>query len=338
MWCALGAVCGVVRGALGAACVACQYAGDAAATSPAVPKCAWLSPRTARQSKDCLRVRVRRHASLRLRLARLAAAASPAQPIRSALSFGVVGLCGSLGSRSRIRRKTRHPSAVDGAERSVGIPPVALQRRLAAPAAPRRLTLAPPRAARHSLTLGLARSIREPRLRGGYAPPPASHFQSTGRVAAPRDRCTQPPRPRWDAALPVPTGERSAYMAREPVQAGRLRRNESGKRSACRADAREERGRSAIRRRDATGAAGTGGDWRREVSRPSQAHRSGGCMAHHGERRLRVGGATTEADARTQTCQRAPHRPLAERTDAKSAGTRNGRTRTQSNDCGGCGT
>ena len=123
-------------------------------------------------------------------------------------------------------------------------------------------------------------------------------------------------------------------MAHEPVQAGRLRRNESGKRSACRADAREERGRSAIRRRDATGAAGTGGDWRREVSRPSQAHRSGGCMAHHGSRRISVGGATTEADARTQTCQRAPHRPLAERTDAKSAGTRNGRARTQSNDCG----
>ncbi len=139
--------------------VACQYAGDASATSPAVPKCAWLSPRTARQSKDCLRVRVRRHASLRLRLARLAAAASPAQPIRSALSFVVAGLCGSLGSRSRIRRKTRHPSAVDGAERSVGIPPVASASIPSASAAPRRLTLAPPRA---------------------VAPPPAPHFRSTG--------------------------------------------------------------------------------------------------------------------------------------------------------------
>ena len=46
-------------------------------------------------------------------------------------------------------------------------------------------------------------------------------------------------------------------MAHEPVQAGRLRRNESRHQLACRADAREERGRSAIRRRDATGAAGT---------------------------------------------------------------------------------
>ena len=46
-------------------------------------------------------------------------------------------------------------------------------------------------------------------------------------------------------------------MAQEPVQAGRLRRNESRHQLACRADAREERGRSAIRRRDATGAAGT---------------------------------------------------------------------------------
>ena len=132
----------------------------------------------------------------------------------------------------------------------------------------------------------------------------------------------------------VPAVARSAHMAQEPVQAGRLRRNESRHQLAGRAGAREERGRSAIRRRDATGAAGTGGDWRREVFRPSQAHRSGGCMAHHGSRRISVGGATTEAAARTQTCQRAPHRPLAERTDAKSAGTRNGRARTQSGDCG----
>ena len=76
-WCALGAV-------------ACRYAGDASATSPAVPKCAWLSPRTARQSKDCLRVRVRRHASLRLRLARLSGGgiARPANSVSAELRRG----------------------------------------------------------------------------------------------------------------------------------------------------------------------------------------------------------------------------------------------------------
>ena len=43
-------------------------------------------------------------------------------------------------------------------------------------------------AARHSLTLGLARSIREPRLRGGYATSPA---RGGGRLAAssPADAC-----------------------------------------------------------------------------------------------------------------------------------------------------
>ena len=70
---------------------ACQYTGDAAATSPAVPKGAWLRPRPARQSRDCRRGRVRRHASLLRRLARLKAAASPAQHIRSALSQGAAG-------------------------------------------------------------------------------------------------------------------------------------------------------------------------------------------------------------------------------------------------------
>ena len=127
---------------------ACQYAGDAAATSPAVPKGAWLRPRPARQSRDCRRGRVRRHASLLRRLARLKAAASPAQHIRSALSQGAAGgaahvaPCGPFGRfaslaatlrfapahfrlrripagrRVRMRRGLPSPG-------SVGIPPVA---------------------------------------------------------------------------------------------------------------------------------------------------------------------------------------------------------------------
>ena len=162
-------------GCVGCGAVACQYAGDASATSPAVPKCAWLSPRTARQSKDCLRVRVRRHASLRLRLARLAAAASPAQPIRSALSFVVGGLCGSLGSRSRIRRKTRHPfanAACMAWSEYLPSPCNAASRRLPRPAVCRSLRLAP--------------SHRRP-LRT---------FEAQVGSRVPRDRCTQPPRSR----------------------------------------------------------------------------------------------------------------------------------------------
>ena len=103
-------------------CVARQYAGDAAATSPAVPKGAWLRPRPARQSRDCLRGRVHRQASLLRRLARLPAAASPARHVWSAPSFVWGGLCGSLGYRSRLRRKARHASAGDGADATGGIP------------------------------------------------------------------------------------------------------------------------------------------------------------------------------------------------------------------------
>ena len=58
---------------------------------PPVAEGAWLRPRPARQSRDCRRGRVRRHASLLRRLARLTAAASPAQHIRSALSQGAAG-------------------------------------------------------------------------------------------------------------------------------------------------------------------------------------------------------------------------------------------------------
>ena len=79
-----------------------------------------------------------------------------------------------------------------------------------------------------------------------------------------------------------------------------------------------------------------GGDWRREASRPSQAHRSGGCMAHRGPRRMSGGGVTTEADARTQTCQRGEERARQLSGLAQGRGSLGGRTRTQSNDCGGC--
>ena len=104
---------------------ACQYAGDAAATSPAVPKGTWLRPRPARQSRDCRRGRVHCHASLLRRLARLKAAASPAQHIRSALSQGAAGGAAHrrlrripAGRRVRMRRGLPSPG-------SVGIPPVA---------------------------------------------------------------------------------------------------------------------------------------------------------------------------------------------------------------------
>ena len=139
---------------------------------------------------------------------------------------------------------------------------------------------------------------------------------------------------RGAATLPVPDVARSAHMAHEPVQAGRLRRNESGKRSACRADAREERGRSAIRRRDATGAAGTEAIGAGRY--PDQAKRT---VAADAWRITGKGGCAwaERRPKRTRERKRANARriaPAAERTDAKSAGTRNGRARTQSNDCG----
>ena len=56
---------------------------------PPVAEGAWLRPRPARQSPDCRRGRVHRHASRRPKRVRLKAAAFPAQHIRSALSQGV---------------------------------------------------------------------------------------------------------------------------------------------------------------------------------------------------------------------------------------------------------
>ena len=125
---------------------ACQYAGNAArhsltlglarstreprlrggyATSPAVAEGAWLRPRPARQSPDCRRGRVHRHASLRRRPAQLKAAAFPAQHIRSALSLAVAVSAAHrrrrrvpAGRRVRMRRDLPSPG-------SVGIPPIA---------------------------------------------------------------------------------------------------------------------------------------------------------------------------------------------------------------------
>ena len=92
---------------------------------PPVAEGAWLRPRPARQSPDCRRGRVHRHASRRPARVRLTAAAFPAQPIRSALSQGVAG--GSAHRRprrlpagSRVRMRRGLPSSG-----SVGIPPLA---------------------------------------------------------------------------------------------------------------------------------------------------------------------------------------------------------------------
>ena len=115
---------------------------------PPVAEGAWLRPRPARQSPDCRRGRVHRHASRRPKRVRLKAAAFPAQHIRSALSQGVAGgpahaaPCGPFGRfaslaatlrfapahfrlwripagrRVRMRRGLPSPG-------SVGIPPVA---------------------------------------------------------------------------------------------------------------------------------------------------------------------------------------------------------------------
>ena len=86
---------------------------------PPVAEGAWLRPRPARQSPDCRRGRVHRHASRRPKRVRLKAAAFPAQHIRSALSQGVAG--GSAhrrlrripaGRRVRMRRGLPSPGSV----------------------------------------------------------------------------------------------------------------------------------------------------------------------------------------------------------------------------------
>ena len=92
---------------------------------PPVAEGAWLRPRPARQSPDCRRGRVHRHASRRPKRVRLKAAAFPAQHIRSALSQSVaVGAAHRrlrripAGRRVRMRRGLPSPG-------SVGIPPFA---------------------------------------------------------------------------------------------------------------------------------------------------------------------------------------------------------------------
>ena len=138
----------VVAVSLRAWCVfASQGAGMPPQPHPPVAEGAWLRPRPARQSPDCRRGRVHRHASRRPKRVRLKAAAFPAQHIRSALSqcaaggaahvdacapFGFGFAESSLrfapahfrlrripaGRRVRMRRGLPSPG-------SVGIPPVA---------------------------------------------------------------------------------------------------------------------------------------------------------------------------------------------------------------------
>ena len=281
--------------------------GDAAATSPAVPKGAWLRPRPARQSRDCLRGRVHRQASLLRRLARLPAAASPARHVWSAPSFVWGGLCGSLGYRSRLRRKTRHASAGDGAARLVGIPPVAPASAPAAPATPRRL-----------------RSLR-------LTPPhcrPAPHLRSTadgirrGRVSRLREACGAAPRmrgaPLWrtqavQAATLAPRRERTGRTARKWRGGG-------------------ERGQSAIRRPHAADAARDGRG--RDGRHPDQARRAvsaDGCRVRE-ERRMRGGGARRRTATPCARANRGGQRARSRAAFAQRSGPQPGRTRRQSGD------
>ena len=228
-------------------CVARQYAGDAAATSPAVPKGAWLRPRPARQSRDCLRGRVHRQASLLRRLARLPAAASPARHVWSAPSFVWGGLCGSLGYRSRLRRKARHASAGDGAARLVGIPPVAPASAPAAPAASRRL-----------------RSLR-------LTPPhhrPAPHLRSTaggmfrGQLVEPRQECAE------HTAVAHASGASGDACAAQRTDGANSAQVEGRRRAGPERNPPPARGRRRPRRART----------RREVFRPSAPRRIGGWM------------------------------------------------------------
>ena len=122
----------------------------AAVMQPRPPsrRVAWLRPLPAPQSQDCVRGRVHRHAILRVRRARLKAAAFPAQHIRSALGFFSPLRRRTAGYRAPVRRKAHHPLAGYGAIR-LG-PNTALKRLAAVPAAsavPRRpcsLRLVPP--------------------------------------------------------------------------------------------------------------------------------------------------------------------------------------------------
>ena len=177
---------------------------------PPVAEGAWLRPRPARQSPDCRRGRVHRHASRHPARVRLTAAAFPAQHIRSARSFvrrsggargafGPFGRIASLaaslrklrflrrisGCRARVRRRARQASAGSGAERLVGIPPVASASAPASPAASRR-----------------------PRLLRLVPPPPrhASRFKKRDRVMSDRSQETsrsQPPALRTEVQMKI---------------------------------------------------------------------------------------------------------------------------------------
>ena len=158
--------CGV-RAACVCVCGASQYAGNAAATSPARGggRLASSSPRSA--------------------IVRLPSGASPSPcipPPRAGSANGggiprpahsvsaelrVALRRGTAGYRARVRRRARQASAGSGAERLVGIPPVASASAPASPAAsrrPRLLRLVPPppchasRSNKHGTCLRLRRA------------------------------------------------------------------------------------------------------------------------------------------------------------------------------------
>ena len=212
---------------------------------PPVAEGAWLRPRPARQSRDCRRGRVRRHASLLRRLARLKAAASPAQHIRSALSQGAAGGAAHrrlrripAGRRVRMRRGLPSPG-------SVGIPPVAgsAASRLPPSASPAVTASASCRRPSSPLRATMARGKGEGRTLRAITNQRTHFAHLRGAERAPQKRTSA------DSA--------------------------QGARRACHGARANPAPRGARRRRD-------GCDWRREASRPSQARRSGGWIAPRG--------------------------------------------------------
>ena len=111
----------------------------------------------------------------------------------------------------------------------------------------------------------------------------------------------------------------------------RLRRHfansgQGARRSGCERERARTAG-CARRRRD-------GGGRRREVFRPSLTPRIGGWIAQTKADESRGSRAERSREPQTARANRAPHRPRSGTHDAKRPGTRNGRARTQSSDCG----
>ena len=212
---------------------------------PPVAEGAWLRPRPARQSPDCRRGRVHRHASRRPARVRLKAAAFPAQHIRSALSQVWPAVRRTAGSGGFLR----------GAASGCG----AVCRR------PARSEYLPSPDRRHLACL-------RPRLPPSPPPP---------RAAAPPARSAHHwhgERVKGELSAQLRTNALTLLTVRGAERAPQKRTSADsaqGARRACHGARANPAPRGARRRRD-------GCDWRREASRPSQARRSGGWIAPRG--------------------------------------------------------